>query len=151
MTIQQDWVEQGRDYEEHGVNAADWSEPQPIPVKVARDENEQISPEFANCMTWPVTTFANTPIKPTQICPHRYHRYKAKLWCIPGTGATGVILNSKPDALMQPNPQGATFTFPASPVPFALPEYDAQRPLYAMAIGGPVTISVIDEAYGTVQ
>lgn len=149
MTITREWEgAAGLEQEQE----ADQNFPVPIPVRIVRTEAEITSPAKASCMTWPINTFANMPAAGlTPICPHRYHRYKAKLWCVPGAGATAVVLNTKRDPLAQSSPQGATFTFPTTPVPFALPDYEAEEALYAMSIGGPVTIAVIDQGYSNVQ
>lgn len=148
MTITRDWEGAAGLEQEQG---ADQNFPIPIPVRIIREENEQIPPEFANCMTWTVPTFANTALKPIVLCPHRYHRFKAQFWIIPGATSTGLVLNTKVDALMQPNPQGATFQWTAGAQPFAIPPYEAQRALYAVALTAAVIVSVIDQAYGNVQ
>lgn len=113
----------------------------PIPVKIAFNETERVAPEAAAHMTWQLT--AGQPIR---ICPHAYHRYKAKFNVIyPATGfATGIMLNKLQDPLTGTNPQGSLWGN-------TLPDYEGQQPLYAVAIGGAATISVIDMTYKVVQ
>jgi len=84
--------------------------------------------------------------QPAQLLTRRIRRRKAKiLVCVMG-GATSIVFNSKLDPLTNPLPQGFTVTTPTS-LPFLLPEWENQQPLYAIGVGGTPTISVIDEAY----
>jgi len=117
-----------------------------VPVKVVFDENEQIPPEFAAWSTWPIQVAGNG--QATQLCPRRYHRYKAKMTVTIPTGGATVTIANKPDPLSTSNPQGWQLTYTAGI--FTLPEYDAQQPVYAVASVAGVIISVLDESYGTV-
>ena len=63
---------------------------------------------------------------------------------IPSAGFATVVLNSKQEHLMQPNPVGAQIL---APIVF---DWENQQPLYAVltpASNGPVLITVIDQAY----
>lgn len=132
----QDWDEEG--IEEQQVNA--------IPVHVVATDSERVAPQYASCMTYPIpqagTANGTLPCY-TQILPRRQNRYKAKFQVVLDSGATAVIVNSNEAPLTNPTPQGGTFTI--------LPEWESEQPLYAVAIGGTATISVIDETYGQQQ
>lgn len=59
------------------------------------------------------------------------------------SAVTAVIINSKPDSLTGPNPQGGTIVS----VPRQI-QWENQQPLYACALGGgPVNATVQDEIY----
>lgn len=55
-------------------------------------------------------------------------------------GASSVVFNSRLDALTIP--QGLTYSAVGN-----LPDWESQQPLYAIAVGGSVTIAVLDESY----
>lgn len=110
--------------------------------------NERDAPDYGSCMTWPVGQ-AGVATAPTQLLPRRIRRYKGKMWVTNPTGgtATAIVINSKQDPLTNPNPSGATYQLAAAPSSLELPDWDSQQPVYAIAIGGAITVSVIDEAY----
>jgi hypothetical protein len=110
---------------------------QPIPVTV---ETDQAAPEYGACMTWTIPQ-AGTG-QPIQILTRRLRRFKAKLIVITLSGATSVVFNSVIDRVQGAAPQGFTVTA----VGF-LPDWESQQPLYAIAIGGTATISILDESY----
>ena len=64
---------------------------------------------------------------------------------LPSTGFAPLVLNSKQEHLMQPNPVGALIV--AAPIIF---DWENQQPLYAVlapGANGPIQIAVIDQAY----
>jgi hypothetical protein len=105
------------------------------------------APEYGACMTWPVGQAGTAP-QATQVLQRRIKRFKAKLSVTAVSGATAIVINSKADALNgnPGNPQGATY-FVAAGANFNLPDWESQQPLYAIAIGGTLNLTVIDEAY----
>jgi hypothetical protein len=114
-----------------------------FPVRIVTDESgkvAQIAPEFGSCMTWPVPQIGAPAV---QVLTRRLRRYKAKLFIVSVTGATTLIMSSKLDALTS-NSQGATYPAVAG----FLPDWESQQPLYMLAAGGTLVVSVIDESYG---
>lgn len=131
----------GGDPEIYEAGAADAIEP--IPVV---NMSERRTPESVSCMTWSIPQ-AGTGT-PVQILQRRPHRHKAKITIVTAGGATGVVFSPKLDTVQGTNPQGALYVTPAANVNAFLPDWEAQKPLYAIAIGGgPVLISVQDEAF----
>lgn len=101
----------------------------PLHVKVVATANEEVAPEHAALTTFPLP-LAGTA-NPVQICPHRYHRMKAKFQCLVGLGYT-VWLAHKPDALSTPTPATTNYQVVNG---MSLPDYDGQQPLYAVYTG----------------
>lgn len=64
-------------------------------------------------------------------------------WVWQTIGSGSIVINSKLDPLQGASPQGATY----SVLNTQFLEWDSQQPIYAIAIGGIATISVVDEAY----
>jgi hypothetical protein len=133
----------------------EWGNMEPIPVKITRTQDQRMAAETSAHTTWSIPQ-AGTALA-IMICPHLYKRYKAQLQvCIPEAGgATAIVLNSKPDMLNNSNPQGS-FWYPPSVntegnTIFDLPPYEAMQRLYAIAVGGVATISVMDQSFKTVQ
>lgn len=130
MSIEQGW-EDADDSQEQ--SAESWF-PQPIPVKIQRDETENVAPGSASWMSYQVASAAQIGggggIRPTQLCTHKYHRYKAKFLSSIPAGITVYLANSE-NALM-----GGSFGFAyAVGAGQNIPEYDAQQPLYAVYTG----------------
>lgn len=150
--LEQEWID-AADYEqEQGPDA--WSEMRPIPVTIDRTENERVAPETVALTSWPVGTSGPTGSGPTQICPHNYHRYKAKFtWVIPAN--TTVFIATDPTKLSS-NAFGVAYQITVGATAITnstqiMPEYDGQKPLYAVANNPGVVVSVLDEGYKTVQ
>jgi hypothetical protein len=59
-------------------------------------------------------------------------------------GSGSLMINSKLDPLQGANPQGATYSVAGS----QFLDWENQQPLYAIGIGGNVTVTAVDEAYG---
>ena len=112
-------------------------EGQAIPVTI---ETNNAAPEYGACMTWTIPQ-AGTG-QPIQILTRRLRRFKAKLIVTTLSGATSVVFNSVIDRVQGAVPQGLTVTA----VGF-LPDWESQQPLYAIAIGGTATITILDESY----
>ncbi len=149
MTTDYGWTEEPFNSQDQEPVPDGMSAQRPVHVKVVATESQRVAPEFAGMQTVYVG-LAGTD-QPTQICPHRYHRYKCKfLWSIPAD--TIVYVATKPDALGSPAPPPTIYQLTPSSYFGTMPDYDAQEPLYAVYTGtGPVTVSVMDESYGTVQ
>lgn len=121
------------------------------PVKVEFEETQQVAPEFGALATWPVTQAGSS--QPTQLCPHRYHRYKCK-FAVTIPANTVLYLATKPDPLNSLTPgatanSGFLFSLVAGQ---SIPDWEGQQPLYAVFTGtGPVSVAVMDMSYGKVQ
>jgi hypothetical protein len=126
----------------------EWEGSTGIPVRVMADETQRNSPEFcawSNVTIGQAGTVSNPPYC-TAILQRRIRRFKAKFSPVVfGTGTTAVVFNNRPDPLTNPtNPQGWIMVASGQ----TLPDYDAEQPLYAIAIGGVATVSYFDESYG---
>jgi hypothetical protein len=119
----------------------------PIHVKVVDTQSQSVAPEFAALATVQPVAAGQVP---TQLIPHRYHRYKTKFtWTIP-TGFT-VWIATKPDSISSPTPPPTVYQLAPGQ---NQPDYDGQQPLYAVYTGngtGLPQVSIMDESYGTVQ
>jgi hypothetical protein len=147
MSIERGWEDADQEQEQ---NATTWF-PEAIPVKITETLTENVAPEATS---WNSYSIAQAPqlagtggTQPTQLCPHRYHRYKAKfIFNIPA--ATTVYIARVPDYLMS----GAFGNAFALTTGQNLPDYDGQQAMYAIYTGtGPVTVSVMDEGFKEVQ
>ena len=150
MTLDQAWVEgPSHETDQTPPDIAGLYPEKPVHVKVVDTATERVAPEFTGMATWNVQLAGSG--NPTQLLQRRYHRYKAKMvWNIPA--ATTVWLDNKPDSLSNPQPPATKASFTGPLTAWVMPEYDGQQPLYAVFTGtGPVTVTVIDESYGTVQ
>lgn len=137
-------------YVPHGqddsVPESQYEGPKPIDVRVVYTESENVAAEFTALQTWPVPLAGSG--QPVQVCPHRYHRYKAK-FTLTVPAATTLYLATKPDPLNVAVP--SVFQYAIGPGQ-SVPDYEGQQPLYAVFTGtGPVNISVMDMSYGKVQ
>jgi hypothetical protein len=134
-----EWVEdESQGYDPHAVvnvhvKGAD------VPL-VSRTERH--APDFASTMNWTVTQQGQG--RPTQILTRRLRRYKAKIVIMSAGGATAVLMNAKEDALTGAG-QGLSWSVAA--LPYQIPDWESQQPLYAFGVGGQPTINVIDETY----
>lgn len=118
------------------------AETDPIPV---REVSEKLTPEMVSCMTWQVPQQGVG--QPVQILQRRIRRSKAKISVTAWGTATSIVFSPKLDTVQGATPQGATYTTVAG-APQFLPDWENQKPLYAIAIGGgPVQVTVQDEAY----
>lgn len=152
--LEEEWLE---DYSETDNDPGSLEYNRSQPVRVEFEQTQRVAPETASWSFFQVSIAlavgGTGSFQPTQICPHRYHRYKAKfLWTIPAN--TTVYLDRVPDRLMS-GALGTTFqvTTGATGLVSAsvLPDYDGQQPLYAVATNAGVTVSVMDESYKAVQ
>jgi hypothetical protein len=153
--IEAGWLEEGNyDADQNPVsNDNDYVAP-PVRVHIVKTESENVSPQLCIHSTVPipqagVAIAGSTQPNVARVLTHNYHRYKAKMQIMPGAGCTGIVTSYKMDSLTNPNPSGATF-FCTAATPFYLPDYDSQRPMFMVALGGPATVSVWDEAYPVV-
>lgn len=117
-----------------------------VPVKVVFDENEQLTPTFCSCMTWPVPAVNTTGA--LLVLPRQEKRFKSQLVALfPGAGT--LYFNTKVDPLNNPTPQGFAITVAAAGLQL-LPPYECMQPMYAIASIPGVTLSIWDEVYGKV-
>lgn len=123
-----------------------WDNVAGIPVRIVSQPQERESPEFGAWFTVTIGQLGQVSASPycTQILQRRYRRFKAKFGPCTFTGATSVVFASKPDQLTIPVPQGWIM----GTTGLVLPDYDAEQPLYAIAVGGTATLPVLDESYG---
>jgi hypothetical protein len=122
-----------------------------VPVHVTATDSERVAPQFANLNTFTIAQLgASQGSQPTYtpILQKRQGRYKAKFSVALGT-ATAIWLNTDPSKLMGgSSPTGFLVTTSGN----SIPDYDSERELYAVAVGGAnATISVMDESYGQQQ
>lgn len=124
-----------------------------VPVHVVATETELVAPQFGNFMTWVIPQFgASQGSQPVyvQILQKRQNRFKAKFAFALGS-ATSIAIATDPSKLpTSATPTtGSYFLLTAG---MTMPDWDSERPLYALAIGGAnATISVMDESYGQQQ
>jgi len=149
MTLDQAWAEPPSATQDQDPGLAGLSPEHPVHVKVVDVASQRVAPEFTGWDTWTIVQAGTGP--PTQLCQHRYHRYKAKIiWNIPA--ATTVWLDNTPNGISNPVPPATKAQLTGPLTAWVMPDYDGQQPLYATWTGtGPVTAVVIDESYGTVQ
>jgi hypothetical protein len=150
VTLEQGWLEPpSATTDQTPPDLAGLYPEHPVHVKVVDAQTQRDAPEFTGWDTWTIVQAGSGPA--TQLCQHRYHRYKAKIiWNIPAT--TTVWLDNKPDAITNPVPPATKAQLTGPLTNWVMPDYDGQQPLYATFTGtGPVTAMVIDESYGTVQ
>jgi len=116
---------------------------EPVEPIVIKDLTKTESPQYGSCMTWQIPVVGSGV--PVQILQRRRTRTTGAISIIALGGATSIIFNSKLDPLQGNTPQGATF----QAVGTRVLEWENQQPLHAIGQGGagPVTITVIDEAY----
>jgi len=151
-TLPEDWAT-GEEPGEFEPSVPESEFPAVVPVRVIFDESKRLPPSFATMMTYTLQTSGLTGLGPIQILQRRITRFKAK-FLINFPGAGSVYLNTKQEPLMAaPNstPQGFTVTVVAAANNVAIPDYDGQPPLFAVASIAGVTISVMDESFGQVQ
>lgn len=149
--IQGEWVEEGAQ-DQYVPEEEAFQEEVGIPVRVIDKPHERESPEFVGWYTVQIGQAGQVSGWPycTQILQRRLRRYKAKFGPVQfGTGCTAVIFASKPDGLSNPNITAAFFNgWVVNASGQILPDYDGEKPVYAIAIGGVATISLFDESYG---
>lgn len=129
MSIEQGWEDADQSQDQ---GAPTWF-PEAIPVKITETLTENVAPEATSWLTFPIALAPNAAgtgtQQPTQLCPHRYHRYKAKFICnIPG-GVT-VYLSRVIDYLMS-GALANQFTLTTGQT---LPDYDGQQAVYAVYV-----------------
>jgi hypothetical protein len=158
VSIEQGWEEAS---DEQVQEPEGWSQKHPIQVEIANSQVQEVAPEataWSNLAIPQVPVVAGTGAsQPAQLCPHAYHRYKAKfLWFIPSTVTlpVTVYLSKNKDVLMGGSTanvyQFTVTTAIANSFPL-VPDYDGQQPLYAMASQPGTTVSVMDEIFKRVQ
>ena len=137
-------------YQEQVQGPDEWSHIHPIPVRIVRTETLKVAPAFSSWTTYTITpAIAGVVPQPVMICPHRYHREKAKfLVTFAAASSSKLYLARTQDYLSSAAVANA---FVVSLGQF-IPEYEGQQPIWAIVIGpDPVIVSVLDQGYGTVQ
>lgn len=149
-TLPEEWAEDDNQSELVPLDEA-WAETTGHLLRMLR-ETKQAEREAAQFAGWNTYTIGqagtiSAPPYVTQILQRCYRRYKAKFGpCTFGTGCTAVWFNNDPSKLLSSPtvPNG----WQMSTTGLVLPDYDAQQPLYAIAIGGIATLPALDESYG---
>lgn len=124
------------------------------PVKVEFEQTERVAPDSTSWLQFGIAFLGSGgSLQPTQVCPHRYHRYKAK-FLFTGPAAAIIYVARIPDTLMS-GALGTTFSITigaggAVSAPL-MQEYDGQQPVYMIASVTGVSVSVMDEGYKPVQ
>lgn len=124
----------------------------PLHVKVVATENEQIAAEFAGLESAPIPVIGAAA--PVQILQRRYHRLKAYLIVVAVSANSVLYLATKQDSVSSPNPPPTVFNIPLTTtmsLPYTLPVYEAQQPVYAAASVAGIVMSWMDETYGPVK
>lgn len=117
---------------------------EPVPVK---DMSERVTPQMVSCMTWQIPQIGTG--QPVQILQRRIHRSKAKITVSFWGTATSIVFSPKLDTVQGATPQGCQY-FPIAAASQFLPDWENQKPLYAIAIGGTgALVAVQDEAYSS--
>lgn len=153
--LEEDWIHAGQQQDE---SPDQWANMRPIPVEIKRTESERISPEAVALFSITVPllpALAGTGgVQPAILCPHNYHRYKAKfIWTVPAN--TIIYIATNRDTLTS-MALGFTYQIIVGATAIAnssqlMPEYDCQKPLYVMANNAGVQVSIMDESYKVVQ
>lgn len=116
-------------------------------VAIARSANDDLPGTFAQAMqTNVVITAASNVNIVSPGAGTATATYLANIEMIPVGGdgnVTALVLNAVPDSLNGNNPQGLIIT--QGGINFA---YYGQRPIYAIAIGGPINVGVLDQSFG---
>lgn len=128
--LDQDWTDSpfsGGSYEQEQNPMLGEMPHHPLHVKVVDTQAQSVAAEFTAWSTqYPAAAGAAVAV---QLCPHRYHRVKAKFnWFIP-PGYTVWIAN-KPDPLSNPSPPISGYQLTNSNGD--QPDYDGQQPMYAV-------------------
>lgn len=152
--LQEGWLENDAATNQEPVR---WGEVEPIPVRVTHTESQRVAPEATAFMTFPIPQIPQASgagaTQAQQICPHRYHRYKAKF--LFSGGAAGTIYVAKDPNTLMSGALGAAFAIVVAAAltqaTQLMPEYDGQQPLYMMATVPGFVVSVMDEGYKAVQ
>jgi hypothetical protein len=132
----------------------------PLHVKVVDTQTENVAAEFTAWTSYALGLIGGQVA--TQLCPHRYHRYKAYFnFTLFATAATTVTLYfaNKPDPLSNPTAPPTVYQIQVplaanAVTNFQMPVYEGQQPVYAAFSGANVAtcnVAVMDESYGTVQ
>ena len=155
MTIESGWENAPED-QEQGPDT--WGNTEPIPVIIHGSMSERVAPEAVSLLTLQIPVAINVAGtgtgQPAQLCPHAYHRYKAKFtWTVPAN-CTIYVAKTR-EALMSGSLANAfSIVVGATAVTqstLLMPEYDGQPALYAVASIAGAQVSVMDETYKTVQ
>lgn len=142
MTVPYDFEEAGRE-DDQGPER--WSEVDPIPVKVMFNEVEVVAPAFT---AWTSFTIQAGSI-PVKICPHRYHREKARFLVTFAAASTSKLYIARVQDYLSSLSVANAFLVTLGQ---NIPDYEGQQQVFAIVIGpDPVTVSVMDMGHGEVQ
>jgi len=140
------------DFYDEGTIAEQSQDIEPVAVHIQSTgipAARRAAPEFANCMTWTVDTFANMG-RPRRLLTRRYRREKARILTPALAAATVLVINSREEPLMQTPPIGYQVgTAGAVSAQYEL-EWISSEPCFAVLApgsGAAVGISVLDQSY----
>jgi hypothetical protein len=128
----------------------EWSHIQPIPVRVMFNETEVLAPAFSSWTSFVIQPFGSgQAVRPTRICPHRYHREKAKFLVTFAAASTSKLYLARTEDYLSSLSVANAFLVTLGQ---NIPEYEGQQPVYAIVVGpDPITVSVLDQGHGEVQ
>lgn len=121
----------------------------PVDVRVVDDmtRTESESPEFGSCQTYTIPQTGTA--LPVQILQRRLRREKAYIevnFSVSGS----VWFASTSNPLTNPNPSGYLVNVPVAGL-YRLGDWENQQPLYCIASVAGLSVSVIDQAFGSVS
>lgn len=120
----------------------------PIPVSIVKSPEEltSLAVEFGAFQTITVPQIGQNTGTLAPVLARRPTRDEAYVFILPQATATAVVLAHRQDYVSNAaNPQGGIFPVSATS-PIVQVKWKAQQPLYAVGIGAPATIIVLDMA-----
>jgi len=125
----------------------------PVRIVKTTEELTNLGVEFGAWSTVTVPQIGTNTGTLAPILARRPSRLEARIMIPPqSAGATSIVLAHRQDYVSNPaNPQGGIIPAPAAGGnPFSI-TYKSQQPVFAVGIGGPATIIVLDEAQAVAQ
>lgn len=150
MTVEQGWQESYAGADNEPVAGDDFHRIKPVKVEFTQDI--RVAPDSTAWTAFSIAVLGQAT-EPTQVCPHKYHRYKAK-FLFTGPAAAVIYVARNRDQLTS-GALGTTYSITigaggATSQPL-MQEYDGQQAVYMAASVAGVSVSVMDEGYKPVQ
>lgn len=119
----------------------------PVDVRVVDDmtRTESEAPEFGTCLTYTIPQQGTA--LPIQILQRALRREKAYIE-VNFSVAGSVWFANTPNPLTNPNPSGYLVNVPVTGL-YRLGDWESQQPLYCIASVAGLSVSVIDQAFGS--
>jgi hypothetical protein len=123
---------------------------EPVDVRIVKSPEEltSLAVEFGAWSNFTVPQIGTNTGTLPPILSRRPTRDEAYIFIPPQTGgATSVVLAHRADYVSNAsNPQGAIIPVPGAGATAFQIKYKGQQPVYAVGVGGPATISTLDQA-----